>query len=200
MTRAPTTSAERSESPRLGAKVRALRRREALTQVQLAAQLGISASYLNLIEANRRPMPANVLIKLAQLFGVDVGADCEELDFAADQLLPALRQDVIRPQLRGVRILRPLADEHHPREHERVVLRQHDAERRVLLRADERIRAKLSSMHSEGKPLVDDFAVLRVRLARPGERALYYERSSLRANDSSTLMVYLVDLDDPSPA
>lgn len=66
--------------------------------------------------------------------------------------------------------------------------------------ADERIRAKLSSMHSEGKPLVDDFAVLRVRLARPGERALYYERSSLRSNDSSTLMVYLVDLDDPSPA
>jgi predicted transcriptional regulator len=42
--------------------------------VQLAGQLGISASYLNLIEANRRPLPANLLIKLAQLFGLDVGA------------------------------------------------------------------------------------------------------------------------------
>jgi len=81
MTRAPTaTSTERvTEQPRLGAKVRALRRREGLTQVQLAAQLGVSASYLNLIEANRRPLPANLLIKLAQLFGVDVGA------FASDE-------------------------------------------------------------------------------------------------------------------
>jgi predicted transcriptional regulator/transcriptional regulator with XRE-family HTH domain len=69
------TSTDRVTEPlRLGAKVRALRRRESLTQVQLAGQLGISASYLNLIEANRRPLPANLLIKLAQLFGVDVGA------------------------------------------------------------------------------------------------------------------------------
>ena len=66
------------EAPRLGAKVRALRRREALSQVQLAERLGISPSYLNLIESNRRPLPAPLLIKLAQLFGVDLhtfGAD-----------------------------------------------------------------------------------------------------------------------------
>ena len=37
------------ELPRLGAKVRTLRRRESLSQVQLAERLGISASYLNLI-------------------------------------------------------------------------------------------------------------------------------------------------------
>lgn len=61
-----------AESPRFGAKVRALRRREALSQVQLAERLGISPSYLNLIENNRRPLPANLLIKLAQLFNVDV--------------------------------------------------------------------------------------------------------------------------------
>src|SRR5271165_7121049 len=68
------------ELPRLGAKVRALRRREALTQVQMAERLGISASYLNLIESNRRPLPAALLIKLAQMFGVDLhafGADDE---------------------------------------------------------------------------------------------------------------------------
>ena len=70
----PGAPVERAAEPlRLGAKVRALRRRENLTQVQLAGQLGISASYLNLIEANRRPLPANLLIKLAQLFGIDVG-------------------------------------------------------------------------------------------------------------------------------
>jgi predicted transcriptional regulator/transcriptional regulator with XRE-family HTH domain len=61
-----------AETPRFGAKVRALRRRETLSQVQLAERLGISPSYLNLIENNRRPLPANLLIKLAQLFNVDV--------------------------------------------------------------------------------------------------------------------------------
>ncbi len=62
------------ELPRLGAKVRSLRRRENLSQVQMAERLGISPSYLNLIENNRRPLPAALLIKLAQLFGVDLHA------------------------------------------------------------------------------------------------------------------------------
>ncbi len=60
------------DSARLGAKVRALRRREQLTQVQLAQRLGISPSYLNLIESNRRPLPAALLIKLAQVFHADL--------------------------------------------------------------------------------------------------------------------------------
>jgi predicted transcriptional regulator/transcriptional regulator with XRE-family HTH domain len=60
------------ELPRLGAKVRALRRRESLSQVQLAERLGISPSYLNLIESNRRPLPAPLLIKLAQTFSIDL--------------------------------------------------------------------------------------------------------------------------------
>jgi predicted transcriptional regulator/transcriptional regulator with XRE-family HTH domain len=64
--------------PRLGGKVRALRRRQSMSQVQLAERLGISPSYLNLIESNRRPLPAPLLIRVAQLFDVDLhsfGAD-----------------------------------------------------------------------------------------------------------------------------
>ncbi|MEO7111000.1 MAG: short-chain fatty acyl-CoA regulator family protein [Polyangiaceae bacterium] len=61
-----------SEGPRLGAKVRALRRNENLTQVQLADRLGVSPSYLNLIESNRRPLTAALLIKIAGLFKVDL--------------------------------------------------------------------------------------------------------------------------------
>ncbi|HTP25528.1 MAG TPA: short-chain fatty acyl-CoA regulator family protein [Anaeromyxobacteraceae bacterium] len=56
----------------LGAKVRALRRREGLTQSQLALRLGVSPSYLNLIEHNRRPLPAPLLIRLAELFHLDL--------------------------------------------------------------------------------------------------------------------------------
>ena len=58
----------RLPGPRLGAKVRALRRRESLSQGQMAERLGISPSYLNLIENNHRPLPAALLIKLAQQF------------------------------------------------------------------------------------------------------------------------------------
>ncbi|HEU4407669.1 MAG TPA: short-chain fatty acyl-CoA regulator family protein [Polyangiaceae bacterium] len=60
--------------PRLGGKVRALRKREGLSQAELAERLGISPSYLNLIENNRRPLPAELLLKLAQLFDVDLHA------------------------------------------------------------------------------------------------------------------------------
>jgi predicted transcriptional regulator/transcriptional regulator with XRE-family HTH domain len=87
MTRPPQAHIEGAKTPlrqngegaRFGAKVRALRRREGLSQVQLADKIGISPSYLNLIENNRRPLPANLLIKLAQLFSVDVHS------FAADE-------------------------------------------------------------------------------------------------------------------
>lgn len=70
----------RREATRLGAKVRAHRRRENLTQVQLAERLGISPSYLNLIESNRRPLPAALLIRMAQLFGVDLQSFADDED------------------------------------------------------------------------------------------------------------------------
>lgn len=73
---------------RLGGKVRALRRCEGMSQVELADKLGISASYLNLIENNRRPLPAPLLIKLAQLMNVDIGsfATDEDARLVADLL------------------------------------------------------------------------------------------------------------------
>lgn len=63
-----------AESLMLGAKVRSLRRREKLTQAQLAQRLGVSASYLNLIENNRRPLTANLLLKLAKEFKLDLNS------------------------------------------------------------------------------------------------------------------------------
>ena len=79
------------DAPKLGTKVRALRRRENLTQAQLAERLGISASYLNLIEHNRRPLSAQLLIKLAQLFNLDLQtfAQDDEAQLVSD-LLEAL--------------------------------------------------------------------------------------------------------------
>src|SRR5215203_3262329 len=63
---------------RLGSKVRALRRREQLTQTQLAAKMEISPSYLNLIEHNQRPLPGHLLVKLAQTLHVDLAAFADD--------------------------------------------------------------------------------------------------------------------------
>ncbi len=63
-----------NELARLGAKVRALRRREKMTQAQMADRLGVSASYLNLIENNRRPLTAGLLLKLAHEFQLDLAS------------------------------------------------------------------------------------------------------------------------------
>jgi predicted transcriptional regulator/transcriptional regulator with XRE-family HTH domain len=56
----------------LGNKLRRLRHRQGLTQVAMAAQLGISPSYLNLIEHNQRALNRPLLLKLADSFDVDL--------------------------------------------------------------------------------------------------------------------------------
>lgn len=61
-----------AESNLLGAKVKALRRREGMTQIELAKRLEVSASYLNLIENNRRPLTASLLLELAKIFHLDL--------------------------------------------------------------------------------------------------------------------------------
>lgn len=54
-----------------GPSVRRLRRREGLTQAAMAARLGISPSYLNLIERNQRPLSARLVVVLAEQFDFD---------------------------------------------------------------------------------------------------------------------------------
>ena len=69
----------------LGHKVRRFRQEQGLTQADMAEQLGISASYLNLVERNQRPVTVKLLFRLAQAFDVDIKAFAEddEARFAA---------------------------------------------------------------------------------------------------------------------
>ncbi|MCP5366556.1 MAG: DUF2083 domain-containing protein [Hyphomicrobiales bacterium] len=55
----------------LGGRLRRLRRERGLSQVNLADKLGISASYLNLIEHNRRSLTVPLLLRLSQILNVD---------------------------------------------------------------------------------------------------------------------------------
>jgi predicted transcriptional regulator/DNA-binding XRE family transcriptional regulator len=84
----------------LGKRIRALRAREGLSQVAMAARLGISASYLNLVEHDRRPISANLLLLLAQRFDVDLRAFSggEDSQLGAD-LLEAFADPLFESQL-----------------------------------------------------------------------------------------------------
>ncbi|MDZ7629222.1 MAG: short-chain fatty acyl-CoA regulator family protein [Parvularculaceae bacterium] len=56
----------------VGPQVRRLRRDRGLTQGQMAAELGISPSYVNLIERNQRPVSADILIRLSSVYDLDL--------------------------------------------------------------------------------------------------------------------------------
>ena len=82
----------------LGPKVRRLRRDQGLTQAQMADQLGISPSYLNLIEHNQRPVTVPLLLKLGQQFGVDLQAFAEDEE---SRLVAGLREVFADPLFDG---------------------------------------------------------------------------------------------------
>src|SRR3990167_1090212 len=56
----------------MGVQLRRLREERGLTQVALSRTLGLSASYLNQIEQNQRPLTVPVLLKISAALGVDV--------------------------------------------------------------------------------------------------------------------------------
>jgi len=56
----------------MGPRVRRLRKSLGLTQARMAEDLGVSTSYLNLIERNQRPLSAQLLLRLAETFDVDL--------------------------------------------------------------------------------------------------------------------------------
>ncbi len=80
----------------IGRTVRRLRVERDLTQQALATRLGISASYLNLIEHDQRAVTASLLIKLAETLRVDLAA----LSGSAErQLEVGLREALADPLL-----------------------------------------------------------------------------------------------------
>ena len=69
-----------------GARLKRLRLRLALSQTQMAAELGVSPSYLNLIERNQRPLTVQVLLKLSAVYGIDVA------ELSGDEARPRRRR------------------------------------------------------------------------------------------------------------
>ena len=92
---------ELNEKPMVGHKVRRLREQVGLSQSDMATTIGISASYLNLIEHNQRPMTVPLLFKLGQSFDLDLK------EFAADEstrLIADMTQMFADPVLSGHKV------------------------------------------------------------------------------------------------
>ncbi|HYM62715.1 MAG TPA: helix-turn-helix transcriptional regulator, partial [Thermoanaerobaculia bacterium] len=82
----------------VGHRLRRLRREHAQTQAQLAEQLEISPSYLNLIEHNQRPVSAALLLKLARVFDLDLQSFAEDDE---GRIIAGLREVFADPMVAG---------------------------------------------------------------------------------------------------
>lgn len=81
-----------------GPRIRRIRNAKGLTQTAMAAELGISPSYLNLIERNQRPLTVQLLLKLSSAYHIEP----EELQGdAGSNSLAVLREVFSDPLLAG---------------------------------------------------------------------------------------------------
>lgn len=90
-----------------GPKLRRFREQHKLKQIEFAASLGISPSYLNQIESNQRPLTAAVLLKLSDIYETDLQAfsDADD-DRLAAELDEILNDPLFHGQLVDLRELR----------------------------------------------------------------------------------------------
>ena len=81
-----------------GPRIRRIRSGFDLTQTAMADELGISPSYLNLIERNQRPLTVQLLLKLSKTYKLDL----EELQISGDEnLMSQLKEAFSDPLLAG---------------------------------------------------------------------------------------------------
>jgi predicted transcriptional regulator/transcriptional regulator with XRE-family HTH domain len=92
----------------MGVRLKRLREERGLTQVALARALALSASYVNQLEKNQRPLTVPILLKINAVFGVDVQlfSEDEEARLIADlkEVLadPGLGEQIALTEIREV--------------------------------------------------------------------------------------------------
>ena len=92
----------------LGPQIRRLRRELGLTQAEMAAGAGVSASYVNLMERTQRPVSADVLVRLAKAYDFDIS----DLDAdRADDLFASLAAAFADPVMQQAGVTREDAHE-----------------------------------------------------------------------------------------
>ncbi|WP_428427597.1 helix-turn-helix domain-containing protein [Pararhizobium sp.] len=84
-----------------GARVRRIRNGLSLTQTAMAEALGISPSYLNLIERNQRPLTVQLLLKLSSVYKVDLDELQGEVTGSVTQLREVFADPLLSGELPG---------------------------------------------------------------------------------------------------
>lgn len=84
----------------LGGRLKRLRYDLDLTQTQMATDLGVSASYLNHLERNQRPVTAQVLLKLAATYDLDLRIFTDDSEPAGEADLVEIFADPLFKDLR----------------------------------------------------------------------------------------------------
>jgi predicted transcriptional regulator/transcriptional regulator with XRE-family HTH domain len=87
----------------LGPRLRRLRRELGLTQTRMAEDLGVSPSYLNHLERNQRPVTAQVLLRLAETYDIDIRSLSSDHESAGAQDLGEVFAD---PMFRDLGVAR----------------------------------------------------------------------------------------------
>ncbi|MEQ3746534.1 MAG: short-chain fatty acyl-CoA regulator family protein [Henriciella sp.] len=147
----------------IGPRVKRLRTAVGLTQADFARRLDVSATYVNLIERNQRPVSAAVLLKLAEEFDINISDLAKDMDAVlVNELYAALRD----PVFDGVQVSK--------NEIEDLVGASPEAIK-AFLRLHERYRDLALSTYSDANPLADREKVeILEESARPVETVRQY--------------------------
>lgn len=133
----------------MGVRLKRLREERGLTQVALARALELSASYLNQLEKNQRPLTVPILLKINSVFGVDVQLFSEDeearlvsdlRDVLAD---PGLDEEIALTEIREIAANMPAVG--------RAIVTQHRRLRQATERADA-LAARLGVGAEEATP------------------------------------------------
>ncbi|MEM8754227.1 MAG: short-chain fatty acyl-CoA regulator family protein [Pseudomonadota bacterium] len=115
----------------IGPQLRKLRRDRGQTQAEMARRLGVSASYVNLLENNQRSLSVQVLMALTEAYGVDIRAVVGEGAAAElSDLRAAARDPLFAGEAPDLTELRAALD-HAPRLAERF-LQLHQSHRALM--------------------------------------------------------------------
>ncbi|EAS49707.1 possible transcriptional regulator [Aurantimonas manganoxydans SI85-9A1] len=93
-----------------GPRIRRIRNGLGLTQTAMAEELGISPSYLNLIERNQRPLTVQLILKLSQTYDVDIGDLRGEQQGSVAELRGVFSDPLLAGELPGEQELLEIAE------------------------------------------------------------------------------------------
>ncbi len=160
---------KRGEKLIIGGRLKVLRQSLGLTQAQMAGELGVSASYITLIEADQRPASAQFLMKLAAIYDLNISelAPASDAQLAAD-FTAALKD----PLLQAGQI---------PKVEIEAVLQASPRLARAFLHLHDRYRETVLRPMADDNPLTDrDKVEVLSESSRPVEtvRAWFYARGN----------------------